>query len=197
MRACLDTLQDALRRQGVLGKWTDPAGAHLTVLFLGEQAPANLDRLSRQLPPALTAVNPFTLQADALGTFGRPARVLYLGLTGTGLGEYAHLTQVVRAAASAAGLAWPGYGRKQDPVPHLTLARFRGAREARTWRRVEGLAPQERTSPDRGADREMRGCAAVFRQLHLFESVLRPIGPEHRLLQSFSFGKGREAPRQV
>ena len=179
-------LQETLRRAGVRGKWTCPDQAHLTLLFLGEQAPAVVSGLAAALGPRLAAVPPVDLEPGCLGTFGRTPRVLYLGYRGPGVAQFAALSGEVRALLPAANIEVPASVLAQEASPHLTVARFRGPDEARTLARVwRGGDPEKGPAQvplARGAG-SLRLDAVV-----LFESTLGRGGPEHRAVARLPLG---------
>jgi 2'-5' RNA ligase len=121
LRLELQAWADAVRATHDLDggwRWSDPAGWHVTLAFLGatppEAVPAILERLTR----AVARSRPFSVAAGGLGAFpGRArARVLWYGITDDGQ-RLAELAAAVRAATGA-----------QDEArfrPHVTLARAR------------------------------------------------------------------------
>jgi len=190
------SLQDHLRGQGIRGKWTRPENLHLTVLFLGEQEGAELTPLSEALQAGAADTRPFVLDSVSLGTFGRPPRVLHLGWHGGGVPEYGAFAQLVRECAESGGIPVSESMPKRGPRPHLTMARFRGAREARALkslgRREADLWEWEATRLRRPLRNERLPCE----ELLLFRSILHPTGPEYRILEQFPLGRaaaGREA----
>ena len=104
-------------------RWVDPAGAHLTLRFLGDTpcglAPAILEALAGELAGAAAP----TLRLGRLGTFpgrGGPVRVVWAGVDGDtgGLGEMRR-----RVERMAVRLGWAAEGRAFRP--HLTIGRVR------------------------------------------------------------------------
>ena len=105
-------------RQDIAGvRWVPPEQLHLTLLFLGELAPENLDRLCNAL--ATIAIAPFTLTFDRTGCFPRPAapRILWAGIK-----PHPALSRLVLLSREAA--ADCGVLVDEKPFsPHITLAR--------------------------------------------------------------------------
>ena len=133
-RAALQRAQAALRRQPFPVRWVDPAGAHLTVKFLGAADPALVPALAAALAGAARAHDPFTLHTADPGAFPNPRRprVLWLGLRGP-LDRLAALHAATEAAL--APLGFPPEGRAFRP--HLTLGRARDAATLRDWLGLE------------------------------------------------------------
>ena len=129
-------------------RWTDPAGWHMTLAFLGWiEAGLSEEILERMAAPARRA-RPVKLTAGGLGAFPSPARarVLWYGLADTD-GVAASLASAIRHALAQI------VPRADDGTPfrpHVTLARARAERGAdlRSWmtgRAVpSGVAPFER-----------------------------------------------------
>ena len=107
-------------------RWTDPAGWHVTLAFMGSTDPEAVPALSNALASAVSDVRPFRVTAGGLGTFPRPSatRVLWYRLADAD-GRLADLSSRVRAAV---GASEEGDQRFQA---HLTLARARNGRGTR------------------------------------------------------------------
>ena len=129
-------LQDFLKNRGVKAKWVRPESCHLTLLFLGDQAADDLTSLRTVLKPRLTNLEPFSLRAGTLGTFGRMPRVLYLGWEEGRAGAFINLTRTVLQAAAESSVKMPGDAGRKKPTPHLTLARFKTSSDAKTLRHI-------------------------------------------------------------
>lgn len=142
--------------------WVDPAGAHLTLRFLGSADEERLAALGDRLGELAASAEPIHARAGATGAFpgwDRP-RVLWLGVESGGAIE--RLAGAVEAAAREVGF---------DPeerafTAHLTLGRVRGQggarRAARAMRGWTTAGPPERIP-----------------ELVLFRSELHPGGARH------------------
>jgi RNA 2',3'-cyclic 3'-phosphodiesterase len=102
-------------------KWVDPAGIHITLIFLGNIRPDQVDPVT-EVMRAATAIPPFELSLDQPGAFPNPHRVqiVWVGLKGdlTALGEL--------QKRLASGLTPLGFAPENRPYrAHLTLARLR------------------------------------------------------------------------
>ena len=118
----LGNLQDRLRGQVAPRsvRWVRPEGIHLTLKFLGETQPEQVEAVKAALDQAASEVSPFTFTVGGLGCFPntRRPRVIWVGLhepTGT-------LSRLWDAVESCvAPLGFPA--EKRPFRPHLTLGR--------------------------------------------------------------------------
>lgn len=109
--AALTAIRPGLRRWQPAERW------HVTLVFLGDVAPQRLAGLSAALEDVCGTAQPLSLRLAGAGTFGtgRGAAVLWVGVEGEGLAEFA--AQVARAVLPEAD--------DQPFRAHLTLARWR------------------------------------------------------------------------
>lgn len=98
-------------------RWSDPAGWHVTLAFLGSVPVARLGRIEAALRPRVATLPPFELTTGGLGVFPSPAsaRVLWYAVADPDR----RLAQV--AAVIRDGLALEE--ERSQFRPHLTLAR--------------------------------------------------------------------------
>ena len=101
-------------------RWTDPAGWHLTLVFLGATAPPLVPELVAAVTGVARDETAFQLESGGVGAFPRPraAQTVWYGVADPGR----RLSALAGALATALG---------QDPGsrpfrPHLTLAHSRG-----------------------------------------------------------------------
>lgn len=182
-------LQDFLKNRGVKGKWVRPEICHLTLLFLGDQETEDLTSLCTVLKPRLATLEPFTLQADTLGTFGRMPRVLYLGWENDQPGAFINLTKTVLQAAAESSVKMPGDAGRKKPIPHLTLARFKTSSDAKTLRHIG------RKNRDRGSwewecqfPKPAKAAAVIpVDHLVLYKSTLTPQGAIYDVIEKLPY----------
>ncbi|MDG4860097.1 RNA 2',3'-cyclic phosphodiesterase [Streptomyces sp. T-3] len=98
-------------------RWTDPAGWHFTLAFLGEVPEESVPGLEERLSRAAHRTAPFPLALRGGGRFGQ--RALWAGAEGD-LAAMRRLAERAEAAGRKAGLAMEQSHRY---TPHLTLAR--------------------------------------------------------------------------
>jgi RNA 2',3'-cyclic 3'-phosphodiesterase len=100
-------------------RWVDPQNVHLTLKFLGDVSPADLEHLCGVLAPEVAACEPFSMSVGGLGAFPslRRARVLWIGLAAPD--ALMTLSRLVETVTTRLG--FPSEGRSFSP--HLTVAR--------------------------------------------------------------------------
>jgi RNA 2',3'-cyclic 3'-phosphodiesterase len=114
---CTAPLQKALPKP--LIRWVAPQNVHLTLKFLGDVSPANLERLAEALKVEAVTHETFTMSVGGLGAFPTPrqARVIWIGLAAP-----AALIALLRGVEAVA--ASLGYASENHPFsPHLTIGR--------------------------------------------------------------------------
>lgn len=106
-------------------RWTEPAGWHLTLAFLGQVDATLLPALDERLGRACRRYGPYELRLGGGGRFGD--RTLWAGAQGDLVG-IARLAGAVRGASRKAGAP---AAEEHGFHPHLTLARARHPGQAR------------------------------------------------------------------
>ncbi len=168
------TLRRVLARP--LVRWVPVRNIHLTLKFLGDVSPANIELLCQMLLTETAQHPPFDIEIGNLGVFPdrkRP-RVLWIGVQAP---EALHALQ--RGIEAAAALL--GYEPERRPFsPHLTIGRVN----------------QRLTGEERQRVREALGNThvgslgrAVVEAVHLFRSDLKPGGAVYTPLFSAALGK--------
>jgi 2'-5' RNA ligase len=161
-----------LRPLGSSVHWVPRSNFHLTLRFLGNEAPSVL---IEALAPALSAIakrtRPFALNAEGVGGFPhlvRP-RVIWIGLHGDGLLE---LATSVHTAAAEIGFVSDDHAY----TPHLTIARVRNPKSL-------GDLPS--------ALQAARAClfgTFTIASMALYRSELTATGPIYTELERWHFG---------
>lgn len=146
-------------------RWVRPEGVHLTLRFLGDSSPEQIDRLRDSLGPIAARCPRAEIALRGLGLFperGSP-RVLWLGV------ELPEPFLALQAGCEAAAVA-AGFPPEPRPFsPHLTLGRWR----------------------DRAARPELPDVDLGSTEPHtlvLLRSELRPEGALYTPLQPFDLG---------
>ncbi len=125
-RTRLGRLQGLIAPDIPNARWNTPEMFHVTLAFLGDVPDTDLNVVCRAVAEASKGFKPFTLNLQSLGAFPDPSRprIVWVGVTGPGLGVLADLQQsVVRAVSEA------GYPPEDDRFsPHLTLGRLKPRR---------------------------------------------------------------------
>lgn len=107
-------------------RWTERAGWHFTLAFMGEVPDEIVPGLTERLARAAHRTEPFRLALRGGGRFGD--RALWAGAHGQ-LDVLRRLAERAEAAARKAGVDMDGRGY----TPHLTLARSRAAVDLRPF----------------------------------------------------------------
>lgn len=149
-------------------RWTQPAGIHLTLKFLGNISDARTKDVNDALM-ALGSFDHFMVRMAGFGFFpdARRPRVFWAGIDAPpGLAELAGRIEDAMERL--------GFAREQrDFNPHLTLARFK--------------TPRPQHALEEALQREPKGALSEFEvsDFFLFESKLTPQGAQYRKIARF------------
>jgi 2'-5' RNA ligase len=147
--------------------WVKPAALHVTIRFLGEVEPDEVERLKPLLVTPIP-VAPFDIAWRGIGTFpnNRHPRALWLGVI-DGAAQLAAIEAEIskRIAGAAVEL--------EDRVllPHLTLGRVKMAGAGIDWPKVLQAC-------------EVRGAISHVDKVSLYQSKLSQFGPNYTELVS-------------
>lgn len=166
LRRRVDGVRDRLPR----ARWVEFDNVHLTLLFLGETAEADVPALSAKLREAFARCPPLELRLSSGGTFppNRPARVAWVGI------EAPDELETLQADITRAAVEAFGFEPEDRPFhPHVTVARCPDP-----WRRdaIDKLKTAL-TGPI--------GPPFVAHEGILFESKLSPKGARYRTVDVF------------
>ena len=128
-RQGLTIIQEHLRQSRATVRWVKPGSIHLTLKFLGNVHPAQIDEIAAAAAQLVRDEPVFALCAAGLGSFPsqRNPRVIWVGIQG----ETERLARI--QARLEKDLVPLGFAREQRKFrPHLTLGRLkdRGSRQA-------------------------------------------------------------------
>jgi 2'-5' RNA ligase len=152
-------------------RWVAVEHMHLTLRFLGDVSPSNVEFLMQMLRNEAEAVPCFNIQLAGLGSFPslRRPRVLYIGIQAP-----AALDTLQRGIESASRRL--GYESEERPFSaHLTLGRAKQNATATDQQKIRRAI--ESTQVD------LLGSARVD-SVHLFKSDLKPSGSVYTHLYS-------------
>ena len=147
--------------------WVKPAALHVTIRFLGEVEPAEVERITPLLAPPIPLA-PFDVQWRGIGTFpnNRHPRALWLGVI-QGAAQLAAIEAEIskRLAGAAVEL--------DDRVllPHLTLGRVKMAGAGVDWPKLLQSA-------------EVKHATSLIDRVTLYRSTLSQYGPNYTELVS-------------
>lgn len=176
----VEAVQDRLREAEGL-RFTDPEQAHLTLKFLGDTDPGQLEDIQSAAREAIAnahverddgsagAIGPFEAEVGGLGVFPsiEYVRVVWAGFREGGA-ELAALHEALEAETTALGFE----PEDHEFTPHVTLARMDDARGKELVQEVV-----RETDPTIGRFR--------VEEVRLKESTLTPEGPEYETVEAF------------
>lgn len=166
VRRRVDGVRDRLPR----ARWVGFDNVHLTLLFLGETAEAEVPALATKLREVFSRYPPLDLRLASGGTFptNRPARVVWVGV------DAPEDLTTLQADITQAAVEALGFEPEDRPYhPHVTLARCPDP-----WRR-------EAIDKFKTALTGPVGPPFVADHGVLFESKLSPKGSRYRAVETF------------
>lgn len=168
-------------------KWMRPESLHITLKFIGEQTPEQVEALSERLRRVEGSA--FEIGSAGYGFFptAKAARVFWIGIRAAP--ELPALAENIDAAAAELGVP-----REQRPFsPHLTLARGGAGRSSGSpkWRKGDGPNRTFALLEKRlAAMRELDFGAMTAHEFILYQSQLSPGGSKYTKLQRFALNRG-------
>ena len=159
-----------------LMRWTPPHNVHLTLKFLGDVSPANIDILKQMLTMESAQHSAFDMRVEGIGSFPtqkRP-RVLWVGLNAPAV-----LPSIVHGIETAsARLGFPAEERGFSP--HLTIARVRQNKSTAGLQKISAALDETKVG--------ILGVAHID-AIDLYKSDLQPGGSVYTRLFSAPLGK--------
>lgn len=174
VRAELNSLVHALKRQAPGVRWVRPDQMHVTLRFLGDVEDAECEALLESLK-RLTDLPPFTFNLAGMGAFPdrRRPRVVWTGIE-SGCDRVVATAAIVEKSVVAAGL--PAADRPFSP--HLTLGRVKEPGDFTAfWAAADAIS--------------YAGQRVNAVDVRLIWSTLTPTGPHYRDVESFPL-RGKE-----
>jgi 2'-5' RNA ligase len=166
----LKNLQSALIRDKI--KWVETQNLHLTLKFFGQTSENVVDKIAKTLSN-IKPMSTFPLKFSGLGVFGSSyqPRVIWLGL-----GQCKELLKLQNEIISS--IKPLGYlPDRQNFVPHLTLGRINYLNDKKYFNEVIE------------ANRSFSAESQIIYDFRLYESKLKPSGPEYTILRSYNLGE--------
>jgi 2'-5' RNA ligase len=144
---------------------------HLTLKFLGNISPANVDMVTQMIGAEADSCQPFDMHVGGLGSFPSPKRprVIFIGLRAPA--ELEALQHGIESATTRLGYESEEHGFS----PHLTIGRVRQNISASDQQKIRRAL--EETQID------LLGTARVD-SVHLYNSDLKPTGSVYTRLYS-------------
>jgi len=153
-------------------RWVPIQNMHLTLKFLGDVRPDQVEKITLVIGRLCSHYSPFEISVDKLGVFPNKqrARVLWVGID-----SQISLNKLVDAfEMDLSELGFAGESRSYSP--HLTLARVRGHARPVDLQKINELVSS--TSIPRSA-------SALANKIVLFRSELNPSGSVYNALSKF------------
>jgi 2'-5' RNA ligase len=165
----------AERVKGV--RWVAVENIHLTLRFLGDTSPADLEQLTKILQAECTAYSSFAVEVAGVGAFPNPRRprIIWVGLQAPAV--LTELAASIESAARSIGIQ----PEERAFSPHLTLGRVKNDASPADILNLSAAL----NSIDVGS----LGGFTVTR-FTLFRSDLRPQGPLYSVLAQFNLLSG-------
>ncbi len=171
MREAYLTFGEALAGDRI--NWVDLQNLHLTIKFFGD-TPNHMERdIIRVLKSASERVKPFGFDLEGCGIFGRPKtpHVIWMGATqSSGLVD---LYQQVNMQLKPLGYM----PDKNTFIPHLTIGRIKQINEITLLNQL--LVVYKNT----------HFAHVLTDRFYLFQSILKPNGPEYRVIETFKLNE--------
>jgi 2'-5' RNA ligase len=147
--------------------WVRPAALHVTIRFLGEVEPEEVDRIMPLLALPI-AIAPFDVQWRGIGTFPnhRHPRALWLGVI-NGAAQLAAIEAEISRRLTGAAVALDD----RALLPHLTLGRVKMAGAGIDWPKILQAA-------------EVKNAISRIDRVTLYQSRLSHYGPHYTELVS-------------
>jgi 2'-5' RNA ligase len=172
IRKAVCSATSALQKEiNSLVRWVPMENMHLTLKFLGDVSPSNLDMLTQMISAEADLFNCFDLHLDGLGSFPnlkRP-RVIYIGIQAPAVLEALH--RGIESASRRLGYESEDRGFS----PHLTIGRVK--------QNINAAEQQTIRHALEGTKIDALGTAHID-ALHLYKSDLQPTGSVYTRLYS-------------
>jgi len=169
VRRRIDEVQRLLKKTRAEVRWVDPAKVHLTLKFLGDTLPGQVEAINAVLASIASERDDFEITFGGLGVFGgeRNPRVIWIGVQ-QGFDHLRGLQPQIDRGLKTRG--FKPENRKYSP--HLTLARFKSRSNVDQLLEVLEKHRQDNCGTLRAG------------AVHLVKSTLTPSGPLYEKLFS-------------
>jgi 2'-5' RNA ligase len=170
-QAVYSATSDLQKEISALVRWVPMENMHLTLKFLGDVSPSNVDMVTQMIRAEADLFHCFEFELNGLGSFPnlkRP-RVIYIGIQAPAMLEALH--RGIESASHRLGYE----SEERGFSPHLTIGRVK-----------QNIAPAEQQTIRRaleGTTIASLGTARVD-SVHLYKSDLQPTGSVYTKLYS-------------
>ncbi len=161
----LASFKQALREERI--RWVDPGNMHLTLAFLGDNDEGQVKMAGDIMSATATRFEPFEIVFKGTGVFRnmKQARVIWLGLKVPD--SFYRMQEMLCDKLEREGL----YRKEKKFKPHITLGRMRYINSKESLSEILKEHESVKLPPRQVSE------------LILFESILKPGGPEYRPLR--------------
>jgi 2'-5' RNA ligase len=170
-QAACEAVLPLQKEVGAAVRWVPMENMHLTLKFLGDVSPANLEMLSQMLRAEADLFQCFDLRLGGLGCFPSPKRprVLFIGIQAPAVLEA--LQRGIESASRRLGYE----SEERGFSPHLTIGRVKQNAATAELQAIRRAIEETRI--------DSLGTARVD-SVHLYKSDLRPAGSVYTRLYS-------------
>ncbi|MGA3091400.1 MAG: RNA 2',3'-cyclic phosphodiesterase [Terriglobales bacterium] len=165
-------------------RWVDPESLHITLKFIGEREPEQVESISERLRQV--EGNTVEVGAAGYGFFptAKAPRVFWIGINAGP--QLSALAGRIDQAMAELGIA-----REDRPYsPHLTLARVGGRSGAPKWRRGDApIAAFSVVEKRLAAMGDLDFGTMTAREFILYQSQLSPKGSRYTKLRAFALSR--------
>lgn len=150
-------------------KWVDLNNTHLTLKFFGETPEEQIDKIAQAMDEAVLDAAAFEIHLKNTGIFGSRynPRVIWFGIEPND--QLQNLYSNLKKNLEELGYEYD----RQNFVPHLTVGRIRNLKNKHYFQKVI----------DKYKNVELQ--KEQINKLILYESILRPTGPEYIVVEEF------------
>jgi len=170
----ISRIQEKLKAEPFKINWVKPQNLHLTLKFLGDTSPEQLNRI-KQIISGITKIPGFRIKLNTLGVFPDMAatRIIWIGDNQPPL-ELKQLAEQLEIKLEISGIA-----RQERPFnAHITIGRIKSRLLLSDLQNVIDKIKR---------DKEGRNWEFDCDKVTLFESTLGPGGPAYTILDQFNF----------
>lgn len=166
-----ERLQQALSHDKI--KWVNPENIHLTLKFFGETPEEEIEDITGAVDEALLTESAFQLHLRDVGIFGSSykPRVIWFGIEPEAALKSLYFS--IRKELEEKGYTYD----RQNFVPHLTVGRIKQLQNRHYFQKVIERFKNTDIQKER------------IDQLILYESILKPQGPEYNVVEEFALNK--------
>jgi RNA 2',3'-cyclic 3'-phosphodiesterase len=180
IRTMIARFLDGVRGFAPDARWVRPESLHITLKFIGEQKPEQVEAISERLPRVEGRAMDIRLGGHGFFPTAKSPRVFWIGIQAGP--ELAALASNIDTAVAELGIP-----REDRPFsPHLTLARGGGGSGSPKWRKGDrpnsAFAVLEKRLAAMG---ELDLGTMTAREFILYQSQLSPKGSKYTKLQHF------------